>query len=381
MDNDGQPVACVRVNPYAWNPALPCGLIAEDSFAFRTDFASMKIGIVGYQGSGKSTLFHWLTGVVPDPAHAHLTQTAMASVIDPRVADLCAIYQPKKITHASLEIVDTPGLSRSHEGSAAKLAMIREAGCLVVVVAAHDGADAAADLTNFEDDLLIADLDIVTNRIEKLRDQVKRPRPNREELQKELEALEPLHAALEAVTPLHQLKLTPEQSKFIRSFQLFSEKPRLVIVNIADDDTDPARYAALAKHDMPLIAVSLSLQVELSRLDDVERAAFCQEMGVMPYDRDALIRAIMGASRQMLFFTAGEKEVRTWMIPVGATAVDAAGSIHTDLAKGFIRAEVMTCEDLCRLGSEREIKAHNLMRKEHKDYVIQDGDILLIQHN
>lgn len=341
----------------------------------------MKIGIVGYQGSGKSTLFHWLTGIAPDPAHSHLTQAAMATVVDPRVAQLCEIYHPKKVTQAALEIVDTPGLARSHEGSAAKLAMIREAGCLVVVVAAHSGADAAADLTNFEDDLLIADLDIINGRMERLREQTKKPRPNREEQQKELEALEPLHAALNALKPLREMELTPEQSRAIRSFQLFSEKPRLVIANVADDETNAARFAALAKPGMPLIAVSLSLQMELEHMDPAERDEFCAAMGVAPFDRDHVIREIMAASGQMLFFTAGEKEVRTWMIRKDGTAVEAAGSIHTDLAKGFIRAEVMTCADLIRLGSEREIKAHNLMRKEHKEYVIQDGDILMIQHN
>lgn len=340
----------------------------------------MKIGIVGYQGSGKSTLFHWLTGVASDPAKAHEAQAAMAAVVDPRVEGLCQIYRPKKVTHAALEIVDTPGLSRSHEGSAAKLATIREAGCLIVVVAAHGGADPWADLRNFHDDLLIADLDIVSGRVERLRDQVRRPRPNREELEKELAALEPLVGLLESGQMLHTAELTPEQSKATRSFQLFGEKPRLVVVNIADDAS-----AAEFEQQLPAgfngLAVSLSLQLELSRLPADERRAFCEEMGVSVYDRDALLQRIMDASGQMLFFTAGEKEVRTWMIPQGATAVEAAGNIHTDLAKGFIRAEVMTCADLLRLGSEREIKAHGLLRQEHKDYVIRDGDILLIRHN
>jgi hypothetical protein len=114
---------------------------------------------------------------------------------------------------------------------------------------------------------------------------------------------------------------------------------------------------------------------------DGERNEFCREMGLQPMDREALIRRIMKASGQMLFFTAGEKEVRTWLIHQGGTAVEAAGGIHTDLAHGFIRAEVMTVSDLLRLGSEREVKAHNLMRKEHKDYVIQDGDVVFIQHS
>src|SRR6187397_1266058 len=132
----------------------------------------MKIGIVGYQGSGKSTLFSWLTGVAADPALAHANQSAMATIPDERVAQLCEIYKPKKITQASLEIVDTPGLSRTHEGSAQKLATIREAACLIIVVEAHGGADAAADLKRFDEDLLIADLDIVTGRVERLRDQI-----------------------------------------------------------------------------------------------------------------------------------------------------------------------------------------------------------------
>jgi GTP-binding protein YchF len=340
----------------------------------------MKIGLVGYQGSGKSTLFQWLTDVEPDPAKVRDAQSAMAPIPEPRIAELCEIYAPKKITQASLEIVDTPGLDRSHEGSATLLAKIREASCLVVVVAAYAGADAVADLANFEDDLLLADLNIVAGRVTRLREQVKKSRPDRDELVKELQALEPLHEALEAGQPLRDLELTVDQIKATRSFQLFSEKPRLVILNISDDQ-DPETATPDELKESNVVAVSIALQLELAGLDDAEREAFCEEMGVASFDRDQVIRRIMDASKQMLFFTAGEKEVRTWLIPQGATAVDAAGSIHTDLAQGFIRAEVMCCADLIRLGSEREIKANSLMRQEHKDYVIQDDDILLIRHN
>jgi ribosome-binding ATPase YchF (GTP1/OBG family) len=341
----------------------------------------MKIGIVGYQGCGKSTLFHWLTGIEPDLARAHETQAAMATVADPRLLQLRDIYNPKRLTQAAVEMVDTPGLSRSHEGSAAKLAMIREAGCLVVVVAAYGGGDPAADLSNFEDDLLIADLDIVSGRVERLRDQVKKPRPNRDELQKELAALDPILEALESGRTVRELELSPEQQRVIRSFQLFSDKPRFLIVNTDDDEAEPQRLAALAPEGTDAVAVSLSLQIELSQMEQVERDEFCQEMGVAPFDRDELVRRIMTASGQMLFFTAGEKEVRSWLIRRGGTAVEAADGIHTDLARGFIRAEVMKCDDLIRLGSEREVKANNLLTKEHKEYVLQDGDIVLIQHN
>lgn len=339
----------------------------------------MKIGIIGYQGSGKSSLFHWLTGVAPDPALAHTTQHAMATVPDDRVEPLCKIYHPKKITLASIDLVDTPGLSRTHEGSANKLAMIREAGCLVLVVGAFAGSDPWADLQNFEDDLLIADLDIVSGRVGRLRESVKKPKPNRAEEQAELAALESLLAALEAGQSLHSLEFTPEQIKATRSFKLFSEKPRLVFVNVADDEQHPERFLENAPAGLQVVAASVSLQLDLANMDEQERRDFCEEMGVTSYDRGSLLRKLMDASGQMLFFTAGEKEVRTWMIHQGGTAVEAAGNIHTDLARGFIRAETMTCDDLIRLGSERDLKAAGLMRQEPKDYVIQDGDILNIR--
>ena len=341
----------------------------------------MKIGIIGYQGSGKSTLFHWLTGVPPDPILVHKTQSAMATVPEPRVHELCKVYHPKKVTLATLEMVDTPGLSRSHEGSAARLAMIRQAGCLIIVVAAFDGNDPAADLQSFEEDLLIADLDIVAGRIERVQDSIKKPLPNRDELQHELQALLPMQQALEHGRSLRQLELTAEQRRATKAFQLFSDKPRLVVINTSDAEDHPERFSSLTPPETPSFAFSLGLEMELEQMEPTERTEFCREMEVHPFDRDRLIRCIMDTSGQMLFFTAGDKEVRTWMIQKGGTALEAAANIHTDLAQGFIRAETMKVADLVRLGSEREIKAHNLLRQEPKDYVIQDDDILFIRHN
>lgn len=341
----------------------------------------MKIGIVGYQGSGKSTLFHWLTGIAPDPSLSHTIQSAMATIPEPRIAQLCEIYKPKKITQAAMEIVDTPGLARTHEGSAQKLAMIREAGALVVVVNSFGGADAKADVRNFDDDLLIADLDILSGRVERLKDQVRKPRPGKEKDQEELDLLLPLLAELEGGKSLRTATMSAEQRKAIKSFQLFSEKPRLVIVNTADDEAQPDRFQAFATPGTELFALPLTLQMDLAAMSAAERDEFCKEMHVQPADRDHLIRRIMHASGQMIFFTAGEKEVRTWLLRLGGTAVEAAGGIHTDLAKGFIRAETMTVPDIVRLGSEREIKAAGLVRQEPKDYVIQDGDIINIKHN
>ncbi len=343
----------------------------------------MKIGLVGYQGSGKSTVFEWLTGVKPDPALAHASQMAMAPVPEPRVEPLCAVYHPKKITLAALELVDTAGLSRTHEGNATRLAQIREAGCLLLVVGAFQrGSQPLTDVDSFAEDFLLADLEIVSGRVERLRESVKKPRPNRDQELAELAALEPLLKALESGTPLHDAEMNEEQLKVTRSFRLLTEKPKLVLINVADDETDSARFLqelAARKPPVRAVAVPAGLEMELARMSPADRAAFREEMGIGGYDRDALLRTLLDASGQMLYFTAGEKEVRTWMLRQGGTALEAAANIHTDLARGFIRAETTNCEDLIRLGSEREIKAHGLLRQEPKDYVIQDGDILNIR--
>jgi hypothetical protein len=339
----------------------------------------MKIGIVGYQGSGKSTLFELLTGTPSDPAQAHTSQSAMAAVPDERVAPLCEIYHPKKITLASLELVDTPGLASGHEGNAARLALIREAGCLLLVSPAFRGDDPLATIARFDEDLMLADMEIIARRVERLEELVKKPRPTREHDQAELAALKPLLATLESGTRLVEVQMNDEQIRATRSFQLLTEKPTLVVVNVADDDADGQRFTKNSTERRPIVAVPVGLELELSKMSPEDRQEFQQEMGLGGFDRDSLLRTILDASGQFLYFTAGDKEVRTWMLHKGGTALAAAENIHSDLARGFIRAETMRCEDLIRLGSEREIKAQNLMRQEAKDYVVQDGDILHIR--
>jgi hypothetical protein len=341
----------------------------------------MKIGLAGYKGSGKSTLFEWLTGIKPDPSLTHTVQIAVTPVRDPRLEALRKIYNPKKVTHAAVEIVDTPGLSRTHEGNAARLALIREAGCLVLVVAAFNKSDPVAEFKSFEEDLLLADMEIVTNRIGRVEDSFKKPLPRqeREHLLHEEQTLKLVLKAMEAGRPLKPSDMTEEQLRVTRAFRLMTEKPRMVVVNAADDEAHSERFCQGMPEGVPVVAFPIGLELELARMSPEDRAEFEREMGVGGADRDRIIRTLMDVSGQMLFLTASDKEVRSWIIPKGATAVEAAGAIHTDLARGFIRAEVMTCSDLVRLGSEREIKAHHLMRQEPKDYVVKDGDILLIR--
>lgn len=341
----------------------------------------MKIGLAGYQGSGKSTLFEWLTGVGADPALSHTGQSAMATVPEPRMESLRKIYNPKKVTLAALEVVDTPGLSRTHQGNAARLALIREAGCLVLVLAAFDDSDSAADLNCFEEDLMLADMEIISGRIQRVQEAVKKPlaRHQREHLLHEQQTLKVVLSAMESGKPLRETEMTDEQAMVTRSFRLLSEKPRMVVVNTADDEQDPQRFAELAPQGVPLVPIPAGLELELARMTPQDRAEFEEEMGIGATDRDAVIRKILDASGQMLFFTTNDREVRAWMLRKGGTALEAAGLIHSDMARGFIRAEVITTGDLVRLGSEREVRAQHLVRQEPKDYVIQDDDILLIR--
>jgi GTP-binding protein YchF len=340
----------------------------------------MKIGLVGYKGSGKSTLFQWLTGVAADPALAHALQSATAAIPEPRFDALIEIYKPKKITYASIEIVDTPGLARDQQGNPARLAQLRETDALVWVVPAFDnGADPAKEIGSFKDDTILADLEIVLNRIEKVTEQNKRPVPKseHEKFEFELAALEQLREGLESGQPVKEEQLTPEQQRVVRGFRLLSGKPRMMILNTPDDETDLKQYEKFAEPEVPVIAVSARLEAELDKMTPEEKTAFLNEMQLPSTDKKIVIKTILETSGQMTFLTAGEKEIRTWLVPKGGTALDAAAAIHTDMAKGFIRAEVTKAEDLIRLGSERAVKAENLVRREPKDYAVQDGDIFL----
>ena len=339
----------------------------------------MKIGLVGYKNSGKSLLFQWLTGIAPDPAQSHSLQSATAAIPEERFEALAKIYNPKKITYAGLEIMDTPGLARDQQGNPARLAQLREADALVWVIPVFDGSEPEKEIAAFKDDTVIADLEIVLNRIEKVTEQNKRPvpKPEHEKFEFELSVLGLLQEGLESNKPVKEEQLTLEQQRVVRGFRLLSGKPQMMIINTPDDEPDLEQYKKYTTATMPVIAVSVALETELAKMSPEEKSAFLAEMQLPSSDKSAVIHTILDTSGQQTFMTAGEKELRTWLMPKGGTALEAAGAIHTDMVKGFIRAEVMKAEDLIRLGSERAVKAENLVRREPKDYVVQDGDILL----
>lgn len=338
----------------------------------------MKIGLVGYQGCGKTTLFDWLVGKTDDTGSRGV-QSAMATIPEPRLDDLAKIYKPKKITYAAMEIVDIPGLSRDSTGNAARLGHLREADYLVCVVPVFDGGDVQKEMDGFLEEMIFADLDIANNRIERITEQQKKHLP-KEELEKlavELAAIEKFKAGLESGKLVHAGDLSEDEFKATRSYRFLTEKNRMVLVNTADDETDLARYEQFSTPQVPVVAVSVGLESELAKMPPEERKEFLDEMGLVSTDRDALVRRLLDESGQMVFLTAGEKEVRSWLMRKNGTALEAAGCIHTDFLKKFIRAEVTACDDLVRLGSEREVKAAGLNHREHKEYVVQEGDVML----
>lgn len=340
----------------------------------------MKVGLVGYQGSGKSTVFELLTGVQPDISKVQTGQVGIATVPDERFRRLVELYQPKKESPAKIELFDTPGLSRDQQSvNVQRLGVIREANALVHVIGAFSGCDPVADIAAFHDDLVLADLQIVNNRIERLEKDVIKPRPDRAELQAELEAIQPIAQRLSDGEMLHGFEFNEIQEKAVRSFSLLTRKEQLVVVNTQDSDYDTSALKSLEDQGTRIITAAVGLELEVQALPDAERAEFAAEMGLGEPCRNRLLRTVFEVTDQICFYTCAEKEVHVWLLQRGSTALDAADEVHSDLARGFIRAEVMAVDDLLRLGSEREIKAAGLQHLEGKDYVVQDGDQIVIR--
>lgn len=334
----------------------------------------MRVGIVGFAGSGKSTLFQLLTGTKPDPSKTHGGQVGVATLADPRLDFLAGLHNPKKVTPASVEFLDTPGLLLgSHADNPQRLALIREGDALLIVLNGFSAGEPAQQLAAFRDEILFADLAVATSRVERLEASVKKPRPDREQVQKELEIVKAVQACLEAGQAVASLDLSADDKKPLRSFGLLTDKPQVTVLNTLHGREIPPALLAL---EPQTLAVDAKLELELSQLEPDERAAFMTDLGVTDLGRDRIIRQAYDAVGIITFFTAGEPEVRGWNLERGANAVEAAGKIHTDLAKGFVRAEVTAFDDLQQAGSVKEAKARHQVRLEGKDYIVKDGDVV-----
>lgn len=341
----------------------------------------MKVGIVGYSGSGKSSVFQWLTGVKPDPSKSQTGQTGIARIPDPRLDWLSSKFQPRKTTPTTIEFLDTPGLlATERRDNPRRLGILRESGGLLVVLNAFNEPDLAGPLRRFREELMFADLEIVSNRISRLRDQLRKPRPakQKEADEQELALLERIAAAFEANQSPADLGLKDDEEKSIRSFQLLTLKPEQVFVNLGDDRLNQPLPAEMLGLTPNALQAPAKLELELHDLPEEDRQMFMDELGLTGFVRDEVLRKIFAAMGQIVFFTVGEDECRAWSMPAGADAVIGASQIHTDLARGFVRAEVVGYDDFQRVGSMKEAKTHGVYRLEGKTYIVTDGDIMHI---
>ena len=341
----------------------------------------MKIGIAGFAGTGKSTVFQWLTGDPPDHARSQHGQLGNPVVPDPRLHYLSSLFSPKKTTPTRMELLDTPGLHPTERrDNPRRLAILRDSNSLMIILNGFAGGGLVDELRRFREEMLFADLEIVTTRMDKIQDLLKKSRPakQKEADQAEHDLLARIAACLEKGDPASAAGLRPDEEKVIRSFQLLTLKPELVFVNIGDDGIGKALPDELLKVAPTVIQAPAKLEMELAELSEEDRQAFMQDLNLAGFSKDETLRKIFHGMNQMVFFTVGEDECRAWAIPKGATSQQGAGQIHTDLERGFVRAEVVGYEDFKKHGSMKEAKLHGVYRLEGKTYVVHDGDIMHI---
>ncbi|MDA8201164.1 MAG: redox-regulated ATPase YchF [Chloroflexi bacterium] len=366
----------------------------------------MQIAIVGLAASGKSTVFNTLTR-----GHAEtggyggaVVNVGVVKVPDDRLTALTALFHPKREVHADVTYVDLPAPPRADEpgvGAADmppdQLARLRNADALLHVVRAFESAsvphpdgsvDAGRDLERLDLELIMADLAVVEKRVERLRTQGHHGTPaEREANDRELAILERVLPALRDGTPIRDLGLDADEARVLRGFRFLTEKPVLVLLNIGEQDLprEPEIVAGVAeryRHSHTLVdALSARVEMEIGELEPDDAAVFMEELGLHESSLDRVIRLSYRLLGLISFFTAGPDETRAWTIPDGATAVDAAGAIHSDLARGFIRAEVVTFEDLIRLGSMAEARRAGKLRSEGRSYRVRDGDVIEVLFN
>jgi ribosome-binding ATPase len=363
----------------------------------------MQIAIVGLAASGKTTVFNTLTrGHAQTGGYGGMElHVGTVKVPDERLDRLAEIFKPKKIVHADVTYFDLPAPPASSEGRvgteelpADQLARLREADALLHVVRAFENAtvphpdgtvDAWRDLERLDLELALADLSVMEKRLERLKASGHHGTPaERDANDRELALLERLHEPLAAGTPLRDQEIGPEEEKAIRGFRFLSQKPVLVLLNVGEGDLPRSRdivagVAGRYQHKRSIVdGLSARIEMELGELEPEEAAAFMADLGLAESSLDRVIKLSYRLLGLISFLTAGPDEVRAWPVPDGSTAVDAAGAIHTDLARGFIRAEVVPYEDLLELRSTAEARKHGKLRSEGKTYQVRDGDVIEI---
>jgi len=357
----------------------------------------MQTGIIGLAQSGKTTLFRILTRAHLDEKAARAaTHVGIARVPEPRLAQLAAIYNPPKITYATVEYVDVGGMSRDRTRDSSVLAPLRDVDALAHVLRVFDdpavphpagSVDPLRDAVSLDLELMLADLEQIERRLERVEKDLKKKKEPA--LEHEHALLLRCRAAIRAETPLRELEFTPEERKVLTGFMFLSARPMLYVLNLGDDEA-PQLDTAVARHGLEklsgrpqsaVVPVCGRIEAELAELEDAAAAELLAAYGLKEPGLHRLIRATYGLLGLISFFTAGEPEVRAWTIRCGTTAVKAAGVIHTDIERGFIRAEVVRCEDLLAAGSVPAARERGQVRLEGKEYVVQEGDVILFRHS
>ena len=379
----------------------------------------MKTGIIGLPQVGKTSLFRILTkahlsSAPSNPREAHV---GIAKVPDDRLDRLAAQYNPKKLTHASVEYVDLGAIGQEALKESGYLGHLRQVDAIAHVVRAfeddsipHAGPiDPLRDIKNVEFDLMVSDLGQIEKRLERVEKDLKKMRSA--DLENELELLKRGRAQIESEHPLREMEMTPEDKKRFRGFMFLSEKPILYVLNISESselgkDLDAAvtKYGLTAVHvgttghvgtgaptrrverssttkNSGATAICGKVEAELAEMPDADAAEFLSSYGLQESGLTRLIRTTYALLGLISFFTIGEDECRAWTIPVNTRAVQAAGAIHSDLEKHFIRAETIRWDHLLEAGSEANARAKGILRLEGKDYIVQDGDVLHIRHS
>jgi len=356
----------------------------------------MQLGIIGLPQSGKTTIYNALThGDVPTEISGAKVElhTAVIDVPDVRVTKLIEMYQPKKIVHAKVSYVDIAGLEgkRSQGSISGPLLNVLSQMDGFIHVVRHfknpsvphiaESIDPQRDMANLEAELILNDLILVERKLERLGEERKRGGYGRKpaEIEREAELFTKLNTLLSDEIPLRHEPFSAEEQRMLSSYGLLSRKPQLIVINQSEEQ-EPIQLATPFAQTR-LICMPAKLEMDIAQLPPEVAAVFLEEYGIAEPSLDRFIRLSYELLGLISFFTTNEKEVHAWTLSEGATALEAAGTIHSDLEKGFIRAEVVHYDDLISLGSFSEARNHGKLRLEGKKYIIQDGDVIVIRFN
>ena len=354
----------------------------------------MKVALVGLTQSGKSTLLSAISGKKINISSVNIEE-AVVPVPDERLDWLTKLYKPKKTTPGTIDCLDIPGFDFTSDsgraGARRLINQIRTVDLIVLVVRAFESTSVAAyrntvdparDIEEFKTELLLSDLELVTTRIERLEKQIHKPTKTQAKDKAELELQKKLQDTIESEKPISTVISNDTDLEIIKSLGFLTLKPMMVAVNVDDNQLDKEfDFSKMLDKSIPVITISAQLEKELSELDEESKVEFMADLGLTESAVSKFVNSCYGTLGMISFLTSGTDEVRAWPIKKGTTALLAAGKIHSDIQRGFIRAETIAYEDMKAFGDEKAVKAAGKAKLEGKEYVVKDGDIINFRFN